>query len=233
MTALYFGDPAAPLFGVYHPATGKRRSHGIVLCHAFGAEYLLSHFAVRRVAIELAKRGHDVLRFDYTGSGDSAGEQNEVRLERWLVDIETAIDELRDTAEVSAVSLGGVRLGAGLACLVAARREDVVDAVVAWDPVLNGAAYLELLERAERTRHPRGTTEPQLLGHPLPCAFRTELERFDATAAAAGLGDRLRPVLVGGAEGEGAFERALASGDIVAEPRIVDAMVGALTGVAS
>lgn len=232
MTALHFGKPDSPLFGVYHPASGERRQRsGTVLCNAFGAEYLLSHFALRRVAVELSRRGHDVLRFDYSGTGDSSGAQEDVSLDQWLIDIDVAIDELRDTAELDSVSLLGVRLGAGLACVAAARRPDVVQSVVAWDPVLRGDLYLTWLRDAERMLHPGDSGEPQVLGHPLPDSFRTQLERFDATDTVATLGERV--MLLRDGTGEDAeksrpFEQALTTGDIIVDPLFVEEMVSSL-----
>lgn len=235
MTALHFGRPEAPLFGVYHPAVGRRRgTAGIVICNAFGAEYMLSHFALRRVALELAKGGHEVLRFDYSGTGDSSGHEDDVSLGQWLEDIDTAIDELIDTAGLDAVSLLGVRLGAGLACVAAAKHGETVRSVVAWDPVLRGEHYLAELRRVERIMQSGESGEPQLLGHPLPETFRAELKGFDAAALAVGLGDRLirinEPSCTEGRRMRpgGLFEQALVTGDIIVDHQLVDEVVAAL-----
>lgn len=236
MIALHFGSTDAPLFGVYHPARGSRPSpRGVVICPAFGAEYMLSHFAVRRIALQLAERGFDVLRFDYSGTGDSAGAQEDVSIEAWLSDIRAAIGELMDTTGLATVSLLGVRLGAGLAVEVAARSGDTVRSVVAWDPVLRGTEYLAWMEQAEAALHPSGATGTQVLGHPLPAAFRAELAAFDASAAENVLADRVRRL--GGLwgmrgelpSGEGLFELALRSGDIIVDQRVVDAVVALVT----
>lgn len=236
MIALHFGSTEAPLFGVYHPARGARpHPHGVVICPAFGTEYMLSHFAVRRIAMQLAERGFDVLRFDYSGTGDSAGAQEDVSLEAWLADIRTAVRELMETTGQTKVSLLGVRFGAGLAVEVAARAGDSVHSVLAWDPVLRGAEYLAWMEQAEAALHPNGTKGTQVLGHPLPPAFRAQVAAFDATAAADALADRLLRLggLWGmGAErqsGDGLFELALRSGDIIVDQRVVNAVADLLT----
>ena len=70
---------------------------------------------------QLAAQGWHVLRFDYFGTGDSAGEFDEADLTGWEADIEQALDELLDMAGARKVALVGLRLGATLAARVAAR----------------------------------------------------------------------------------------------------------------
>lgn len=232
MIAVHFGQTAAPLFGVYHPAAGSRPdTHAVVVCNAFGAEYMVSHLVVRRIAIALAERGHDVLRFDYSGTGDSAGDQDDISLPQWSADIDAAADELADMSGRPAVTLLGVRLGAGLACDAAMRRPERVRRVVAWDAVLRGEEYLGWMEATERSRRPDGAAEAQALGHPLPMAFREQLRAFDAVASAGALGPRLvhastppAPTGVPSVEGD-LFDQALKTGDLIVDPNIVAAVL--------
>jgi pimeloyl-ACP methyl ester carboxylesterase len=86
------------------------------------------------------RKGYDVLRFDYRGTGDSSGEPEEFSANDWIDDIGTAADELRETANVSNVSLIGLRLGALLAA-AACSKFPGIDQLVLWDPVLSGAEY--------------------------------------------------------------------------------------------
>ena len=72
----------------------------------------------------LAARGVHSLRFDYFGTGDSAGETTEADLKGWCGDIETAIDELTHMTGCRRVILIGMRLGGTLAAEVAAKRPD-------------------------------------------------------------------------------------------------------------
>ncbi len=143
MTPLYFGSRERRLFGVYTPArSGAASPRAAVLCAPFGQEYLRAHRSLRQLGIQLADAGYHVLRFDYFGTGDSAGELAQADVAGWEDDILAAIEELRDTCNARRVSLVGLRLGATLAARVAARSRAQVDAVVLWDPVVDGERYM-------------------------------------------------------------------------------------------
>src|SRR5690606_4717969 len=99
MTPLYFGDRSRRLFGVYSPGhAGAGRARGAVLCAPWGPEYLRAHRSLAQLGKWLNEAGVHVLRFDWYGTGDSAGDMSDARLDGWLDDLGQAIDELRDTA---------------------------------------------------------------------------------------------------------------------------------------
>ena len=113
MNPFFFGSSEERLLGVHHPPRGRvPREVGVLLCYPLGQEYMRAHRAFRQLAMLLARRGFHVLRFDWFGTGDSAGAGEEGSIARWLEDARTAIDELKDTAGVTRVSLVGLRLGA-------------------------------------------------------------------------------------------------------------------------
>jgi pimeloyl-ACP methyl ester carboxylesterase len=190
MLPILFGPRDARLFGVFHGATTTPRSEGIVLCQPIGHEYIRAHRTFRQLAVHLAAAGFPVMRFDYFGCGDSAGAGADGSVPRWIADVHAAIDELRDTAHVSAVTLVGLRLGASIAMLAAATRPDV-RRVVLWDPVLNGREYLADLARLQRrwlrgrpgsrlfAFNPKGT---ELIGFPMPPRLRRDIEGIDLGA---------------------------------------------------
>jgi uncharacterized protein len=145
----FFGTAARPLYGVYHPPKGTAGDRtGVVLCYPVHVEYMRAHRAFRQLTSLLTRRGMHVLRFDYHGTGDSGGDESEGTLEGWTGDVGSAIDELKDTAGLSTVTLVGLRLGAALGARAVSGRSDV-DRLVLWDPVVSGEAYLaELLRRS-------------------------------------------------------------------------------------
>jgi pimeloyl-ACP methyl ester carboxylesterase len=184
MNSFFFGSSERPLFGVHHPPKGKEtRSEGVVLCYPMGQEYMRSHRAFRQLANLLVRRGHHVFRFDYYGTGDSAGASDEGSLSQWVSDVGSAIEEFKDNASLQRVSLVGLRLGAALATLAAADRDDV-EKLVLWDPVVRGSSYLaELLAAAKLPAGANGAPKGTIgvLGFPLTQALRDELAQLDLT----------------------------------------------------
>lgn len=145
MSAFHFGPDERRLYGFYHlPESGSEGA--VVLCPSWGIEYLFAHRSLRVTADRLAKSGHHVLRFDYSGTGDSWGDSHHSDLDRWEEDVGHAIDEIRDLSDERRVTLVGLRLGGWLALKVGARRTDV-DRVVLWDPVLHGPTWFNELAR--------------------------------------------------------------------------------------
>ena len=144
MEAFYFGPSSTYLFGAYHPPKLSNRREGIVLCSPFGQENMRAHRSLRRLAINLSNLGYSVLRFDYRGTGDSAGTLVGVTADDWQQDIRIAVQELIDIAAVPKVSLLGLRVGALLAAQVAANHQNI-SRLVMWDPVVSGQAYINEL----------------------------------------------------------------------------------------
>jgi pimeloyl-ACP methyl ester carboxylesterase len=166
----FFGPVARQLFGVYHaPLAPTPTPAAVVLCPPFGQEYMRTHRALRQLAVQLAMAGHHVLRFDYSGTGDSAGDGAAVTIDAWLEDVETAIDEIRDTTGITDVALIGLRIGAMLAATTARRRTDVTKLVL-WDPVVSWRLYLESL-LALAKRQPPGDDTLSVEGYPLPSSL--------------------------------------------------------------
>ena len=145
MDVLFLGDSDAPLLGAYHPArSGVDRGIGVVLAYPFGQEYMRAHRALRLLAQALTARGVHVMRVDYRGTGDSAGDLEDFGVLDWIEDLEIARQELRDVSGVRQVGLVGLRLGALLAAELAARLGGV-SPLVLWDPVVSGESYLQEL----------------------------------------------------------------------------------------
>jgi pimeloyl-ACP methyl ester carboxylesterase len=191
MQPFYFGLSEQPLFGMYHAPDGpaKRRAP-VVLCHPTGHEYLRAHRAFRNLATTLAGQGLHVLRFDYLGMGDSAGEGELTTVGQCLDDIATAIEELKDISGSPKVTLVGLRIGATLASVAASRRTDV-DRVCLWDPVVDGRDYLSQITLAQRLwlKDRMGEAvlledeRSQCIGFPMTDAIRHGLETMRMPAA--------------------------------------------------
>ncbi len=188
----YFGTTKKPLFGCYHaPQSRSTRDCSVVLCYPMGQEYIRSHRAYRQLAIRLSNVGFHVLRFDFYGCGDSAGDCEQGQICQWLTDISTAIDEIRGSSGLVKVCLVGLRLGATLAMMVGAKRGDI-EGLVLWDTVVSGSGYLEELTTLDREmqrlsygkseRHIKGKKHTEILGFPLTDSLVTGIGKIDLLA---------------------------------------------------
>jgi alpha-beta hydrolase superfamily lysophospholipase len=153
---MYFGQDDAPLFGWLHPpAAATPAELGLVICNPFGNEAICTHRSMRHLAEHAASEGIPTIRFDYAGAGDSAGHDFEPdRVSAWVASIGAAADELRESAGVTRICLLGIRLGAALAVLAAAKRADIA-ALIAVAPVVKGKSYvreLRMLQRATEAK---------------------------------------------------------------------------------
>lgn len=118
------------------------RDVGIVICNPFGYEALCAHRSLRHFATTAASIGFQTLRFDYDGTGDSAGDDLDPnRWASWLASVHHAVEELRAATGVSRICLLGMRLGGTLAAL-AARDSAVIAGLVLIAPITNGKQWL-------------------------------------------------------------------------------------------
>ena len=149
MNPFYFGSATRRIFGLYEPARSSGSVlRGAVFCYPWGHEYLCAHRAIRQLATKLTNVGFHTLRFDYFGTGDSDGSTTDTDLEGWEYDAALAVDEIREIVGQAKITLVGLRLGAVIAARLAAKRSDIIDALVLWDPVISGGEYLQQIGAA-------------------------------------------------------------------------------------
>ena len=140
----WIGPPERPLMAwLTRPADGIG-DVGVVIVPPVGYEYWSSHRTLRTLAERLAQNGCLALRFDFDGTGDSAGDQwDPARLEAWQRNIGQAADALRGWGVTRLVVIG-LRIGGTLALTQGAAVG--ADAVVAWAPVARGSRYVRELQ---------------------------------------------------------------------------------------
>jgi alpha-beta hydrolase superfamily lysophospholipase len=180
----YLTQGGRQLFTWHHPARpGARRGAGIVLCAPIGSEYICAYRAWRILAERLAGIGFDVFRFDYEGTGDSAGDPEEPdRLQAWLRNIECVVTEAQRVTGSNEVALIGLRIGATLA-LEAAAAHGGVERLVLWSPFRSGRSYVRELKAFASISHKDYVTHEGAdilaAGYILPAAIARALEKLD------------------------------------------------------
>jgi len=193
----YISTGAGGLFRVLHRPEGAARAAVLMLAPC-GDEKRAAYGTFARLARRLAGAGAAVLRFDYYGTGDSAGESADASLSTMKRDAAAAAAELKALVPDAPAALLGVRVGGSLALELAAKLGASRAAAVA--PVTGGANWL----RQERGRRqlrrsmvrkemaaaggaaaeieaaplPEGAAE-DLDGLPVSAKFIEELEAFD------------------------------------------------------
>ncbi len=157
---LHFGPDGRPLFGWHHPPGAPSRQTGVVLCNPIGDDYVRAHRALRHLAEHLSRAGFSVLRFDFRGTGDSAGSESDpARVAAWQADVRFAVDELRALGGVERLAVVGLRLGATMA--MSALGEHPVDSLVLWSPYRSGDAYVRETTQLHRMQK---LLEPESFG---------------------------------------------------------------------
>jgi alpha/beta superfamily hydrolase len=183
MQSILFSGTVGSLYGCYHAPNGRFENAGVVLANAHGHEYIQFHRVFGQLARMLSEVGFPVLRFDYSGCGDSVGDSEHWSLAQWRSDLGSAVEELRRLAGVSRIGVVGLRLGATIACQNSEFRTSP-SFLVLWDAVVNGSAFLREMREAHQSMlryahvsHVRDAIYgEELLGFPLPQAWARELD---------------------------------------------------------
>lgn len=176
----YFGKDSR-LFGIYHPADGLANGHAVLIAPPLLNEAMRAHFALRQIALKLSAAGHDVLRFDFSGTGNSLGSPIDFRPADWVDDIRLAGQELLDISGAVSLSIVTARFSACLAtCSSAAER---YSRCVMWDPVASGPRWLAELRKSQDAairRLPQAPLdrEREFLGHRVHDLFTDDLARL-------------------------------------------------------
>jgi exosortase A-associated hydrolase 2 len=98
---------------------------------------------ITELAKDLAQRGMASVCVDLFGTGDSEGEFAQSSWDGWIDDLASADDWTSRTHGLPVTGVVGIRLGCALAAQYAARRLRPLERWVFWQPVLDGARYMD------------------------------------------------------------------------------------------
>lgn len=180
------------LFAVFH-ATRQPPVAGVLICPPFLHEHARSYRLFALLGDALAAQGLAVMRFDYHGTGDSAGADAAFSLAGADIDGAIALQALRDRIGDAPINIMGVRAGAFPALSLATTHD--VRALWLWQPVVEGATYLVELRQLDRVQResqdscsqdgswPASAEDNTLVGFPCSAELFAQLEQARITSS--------------------------------------------------
>lgn len=184
-----FRSERQPVAGVLHlPARRRPRVPAVLFLHGFTGTRVEFRRSFVRLARALAQTGAASLRFDFRGSGESAGDFSTLTPSSELADARAALRFLQRQPRVDPARIGvlGMSLGGMLAVHLLAGQAPVRAAVL-WSPVADPALLLR------RRWHPAADTQLREMGcvdaggWALGRAFVEEMRTWRPLEAAAGV----------------------------------------------
>jgi len=186
-------DPGQRFCLLHEPANNAPRRGAVVYVHPFAEELNKTRRMAALQARALSERGFTVLQIDLYGCGDSSGDFVDPRWSDWRKDVGSACDHVLVHSPRPLI-LWGLRLGALLAVDYAAAASVRPDALLLWQPVLNGEAHLRQFFRqqsAARLLTPgldKATAEQatEVGGYALSPGLQSDVRAIDMHALAPG-----------------------------------------------
>ncbi len=184
-SAFYLQGQGEPIFAWLHQSSDQDHvDHGVIICPPIGYEQLHSHRALRQLADQLASEMIPTLRFDWHGTGDSPGvDEDPHRYRTWLSNINQCVKWMRENLGCHRISLVGLRMGAALATLVTDENE--IDNLILWSPVQKGRTYvremkaLALTSQAPARRSSEGCSDIEAAGFVMTSDTAADLGQID------------------------------------------------------
>lgn len=178
MEPFFFG-PQQQLFGAFHPAEGIPKQRGLLIAPPLLHEGTRAHFALRQISERCATAGFDVLRFDYSGQGNSRGASCDYSIQDWQDDLIAAADELTAISGSGVTNMVAVRFAAGL--VSALIETGKIEKLVLWDPILSGEDWLAHLYEhrgnlRESFRNALAGSDREFSGHETSESFLADLK---------------------------------------------------------
>jgi alpha-beta hydrolase superfamily lysophospholipase len=134
-----------PVFAAFHPGAEPKRKRAVLLCPPFGWEDMCSYRSRRDWAEHLAQEGYSTLRFDFPGSGDSAGDPTDPgQLDAWARAVVAAAGWLAAASAGAEIVAAGIGLGGMIACRAVLAGAPIAELVL-WHVPSRGRALVREL----------------------------------------------------------------------------------------
>ncbi len=139
-TPVTFTNHGQQLVGMIHAPEGTCPCPAVLFHHGFTGNRIEAHFLFVKMARRLAAAGFLAMRFDFRGSGESAGDFREMTIPGEIDDAKAALAWLRGHPMVDPdrVTLLGLSMGGAVASVVAGEDERIV-ALVLWSALSDPA----------------------------------------------------------------------------------------------
>ncbi|NLY89972.1 MAG: alpha/beta hydrolase [Firmicutes bacterium] len=139
------------LRGMYHRPAGEGTYPTVLLFHGFGGNKLEPHRIFLKLSRRLADAGIAALRFDFSGSGESDGNFEEMTFSSEVREAEAILDyalslPATDRKRVGAI---GLSLGGGVTAALAGRRPEELRSLVLWAAAETGVVVQTFRQRME------------------------------------------------------------------------------------
>jgi len=166
---VYVGAGRDAVFGFLHePASRGASDTAVILCPPWGWDEVASYRSRRAWAEHLAATGCTTLRFDFPGTGDSAGDPTDPDLlGAWTGAVHNAVRWLRTTTGCRRVALVGLGVG-GLAAGQAVAQGAPVDDLVLWATPTRGRTLIRELRAFASLQADRHDGGPETAPSPAP-----------------------------------------------------------------
>ncbi|MEL7310223.1 MAG: amino acid adenylation domain-containing protein [Pseudomonadota bacterium] len=143
----FFFGPDRTLYGQWHAKPGGVEQ-AVLIVQPLGHEYMRARLIVQRLSETLAANGAACVRYDAFACGDSAGDFEAVGVNRWCEDFNAALAYLIERTPGVPITV----VSCASASLLLGSQLDLsnVDELVLFDPVSDGAAFIDDAVAAER-----------------------------------------------------------------------------------
>lgn len=173
--------------GVLHlPEAGNAEYPGVVLCHGFTGNKIGLHRIFVKAARFFCQAGYAVLRFDFSGCGDSDGDHGEITINGQVVETLAALGFLKNMPQIKSdeMYLVGLSMGGAVAALAAARVSDLAGLVL-LAPVADMYEDIRGIVGEELFAGAMANGIADYMGFALSSAFIESLQKNSPLAAAA------------------------------------------------